>query len=58
MAAKSRHFNYPNPVIFDPKSSNADQFVSNFENFANWNNILMEDRAQLFQSYLSPKKIE
>jgi len=56
--SQRRHFNYPTPTIFAPKSSNADQFVSTFENFADWNDISTEERAQLFQSYLSPKTFE
>ena len=31
---KRKSFNYPTPPIFDPKTSNADQFVSTFNNFA------------------------
>ena len=56
--SQRRRFNYPTPIIFEPKSSNADQFVSTFENFADWNDISTEERAQLFQSYLSPKTFE
>ena len=52
---KRKTFNYPTPSIFDPKTSNADQFVSTFNNFSDWNDISMRERAQLFQSYLSPK---
>jgi len=55
---KRKSFNYPTPPIFDPKTSNADQFVSTFNNFAEWNEISMRERAQLFQSYLSPKTFE
>ena len=56
--SQRRHFNYPTPIIFEPKSSNTDQFVSTFENFADWNDISTEERAQLFQLYLSPKTFE
>ena len=49
------NFQFPAPCRFDEKTSSVNNFLSSFDNYSDFNKIIIEEKPTLLMSYLNPK---